>query len=57
MANSHLEGLPPAAQKLAREAYAALSSGALPQAERAITLVDDGREHSVELRVGGTSQP
>jgi tetratricopeptide (TPR) repeat protein len=39
MANSHLEGLPPAAQKLAREAYAALSSGALPQAERAITLM------------------
>ncbi|HEX3896397.1 MAG TPA: sulfotransferase [Rudaea sp.] len=39
MTNSHLDGLPPAAQKLAREAYAALSRSALPQAERAITLM------------------
>ena len=39
MTNDHLDGLPPAAQKLAREAYAALSRGALPQAERAITLM------------------
>ena len=39
MANNHLDGLPPAAQKLARDAYAALSRGALPQAEHAITLM------------------
>ncbi len=39
MTKNHLDGLPPAAQKLARGAYAALSRSALPQAERAITLM------------------
>lgn len=37
--NTRLAGLPAAAQALAREAYAALSRDALPQAQHAITLM------------------
>ena len=37
--NNRLDGLPPAAQKLARDAYAALSRNALPQAQQTITLM------------------
>lgn len=37
--NKRLDGLPPAAQALARQAYKALSSGALPHAEQTITLM------------------
>ncbi len=37
--NKRLEGLPPAAQALARDAYKALSRGDLPKAEHAITLM------------------
>ena len=37
--NKRLDGLPPAAQALARETYKALSRGALAQAEHTITLM------------------